>query len=210
MRGDRFVDLPFGRGAPALGGAAWIAAPAMDDWRHRPGQSRYRKRTGCVRPPDDSHRGLGGGRGGLPGNPVPEQTGGVPHSDHAGDTAAARGHAAGRHHHQSGTRGSSFLGHTNHAPRDLREPGGHRHRERPAVPGAPGAEPRADRGPRAGDRHRRGPEGDQPLDVRSAARVGDARRERDAAVWRRRRAHRPRRRRSVQDGRRVRCPSCVR
>ena len=37
--GDRFDDLPFRRGASACGGAAWIAAPAMDDWRRHSGQS---------------------------------------------------------------------------------------------------------------------------------------------------------------------------
>ena len=57
----------------------------------------------------------------------------VPHPDNAGDAAAARGHAAGRHRHQSGARGPSLLGQADRAPRDVRQPGGDRHRERAAV-----------------------------------------------------------------------------
>ena len=43
------------------------------------------------------------------------------------------------------------------AAEDLRRPGGHRHRERAAVPGARGPEPRADRGAGAADGHERDP-----------------------------------------------------
>ena len=65
---------------------------------------------------------------------------------------------------------------------DIRRPGGDRHRERAAVPGAAGAQPRADRGAGAADGDQRGAEGHQPLDVRPRAGPGDVDRERDAAV----------------------------
>ena len=60
---------------------------------------------------------------------------------------------------------------------DLRRPGGDRHRERAAVHGARGPEPRADRGPRAADRHRRDPAGHLQLADRPPA--GDGRRGRE-------------------------------
>ena len=60
------------------------------------------------RPADDPRRGHPGGRGGVPGHRVPQQAGRVLYPDNAGDAAAARGHAAGRHHHQSGARAQPF------------------------------------------------------------------------------------------------------
>ena len=39
----------------------------------------------------------------------------------------------------SGARGPTLLGQADRAPRDVRQPGGHRHRERPAVPELRGA-----------------------------------------------------------------------
>ena len=48
------------------------------------------------------------------------------------------------------------------APGDLRRPGGDRYRERAAVPGAGGAEPRPDRGAGTADGNRRDPAGHQP------------------------------------------------
>ena len=70
-----------------------------------PVSARHRRRTGCARPADDPRRGHPGGRGGVPGNRVPHQAAGSPARTMAGDAAAARGHAAGRHLHQSGARG---------------------------------------------------------------------------------------------------------
>ena len=72
----------------------------------------------------------------------------------------------------------SFLGQAHQAPRDLRRSGRHRHRERPPVHGARGAEPRPHRGARPADRDQRSPEGHQPLDVRPPARAGNPHRER--------------------------------
>ncbi len=66
--------------------------------------------------------------------------------------------------------------------RDLRRPGRHRHRERAPVHRAGGAQQRAPRRARAADGDQRTAQGDQPLHVRSPARVRDAHRERDPAV----------------------------
>ena len=63
-----------------------------------------------------------------------------------------------------------FTDRADRAAQDVRRPGRHRHRERAAVPGAGGAQPRADRGARAADRDQRGPEGHQPLDLRPRSR----------------------------------------
>ncbi len=64
------------------------------------------------------------------------------------------------------------------AAEDLCRPGGDRHRERAAVHGAGGPEPRADRGPRAADGHGRDPAGDLQLADRPPARLGRHGRER--------------------------------
>ena len=82
-------------------------------------------------------------------------------------------------------RGTALHRQADRAGEDLRRPGGHRDRERPPAPGAPGPEPRSDRGPRAADRDERGPQGHQPLDVRSPARAGNPHRERGEALRRR-------------------------
>ena len=63
VRGDGFGDLPSRRGAPALDGAAWTAAPINGDRRQRPRQPWHRRRTGGARPTDDPRRGHHGGRG---------------------------------------------------------------------------------------------------------------------------------------------------
>ena len=47
--------------------------------------------------------------------------------------------------------------------RNLRRPGRDRHREHAAVRGGAGAKSRAERGPRAADRHQRSPQGNRPL-----------------------------------------------
>ena len=61
---------------------------------------------------------------------------------------------------------------------DLRRPGGHRHRERAAVPGAGDAQPRPRRGAGAADRDQRDPAGDQPLAHGPPAGARDGRRAR--------------------------------
>ena len=60
-----------------------------------------------------------------------------------------------------------FYGQADRAAQDLRRPGGHRHRERAAVQGAGGAQPRAHRGAGAADGHGRDPAGDRrsPTDL---------------------------------------------
>ena len=78
---------------------------------------------------------------------------------------------------------------------DLRRPGGDRDRERPPVPGARGAEPRADRGARAADGDRRDPACHLQLPDGSPAGPGGGGRERGPSL-RVERCHRvPRRRR---------------
>ena len=76
---------------------------ASGRWRseNHPRQPRHRRRTGGARPTDDPRRGHHAGRGRVPGDRVPHAADRVPRSDHAGDTAAARGHAAGRHFHRA-------------------------------------------------------------------------------------------------------------
>ena len=65
---------------------------------------------------------------------------------------------------------------------DLRRPGGDRDRERAAVPGARGAEPRADRGARAADGDRGDPPGHRELTDRSPAGPRGGGRERDPSL----------------------------
>ena len=74
------------------------------------------------------------------------------------------------------------------APQDLRRPGRDRHRERAAVHGAGGAQPRSHRVPRPADRHERDPAGDQHLANGSSASAGRGRQERHALLWRPRRS----------------------
>ena len=64
------------------------------------------------------------------------------------------------------------------ARQDLRRPGGHRDRERPALPGAGGPQPRPHRDPGAADRDRRDPARHQQLADRRPAGVRDHRQER--------------------------------
>ena len=66
--------------------------------------------------------------------------------------------------------------------RDVRRPGGDRDRERAPVHGAPGAQPRADRGAGAADGDGRDPAGHQPVADRPPAGVRRDRRERGAPV----------------------------
>ena len=139
------------------------AAPSTGDRRHHPGQSRHRSRAGCGRPADDPRRGPYGGRNGVPDYRVPREAGRDSLPNNLGDTAAARGHAAGRHLHQSRARGSSLLGQADRAPRDVRQPGRDRHRERPSVHGVGGAQRRAGGVPRAADGDGRDPAGDREL-----------------------------------------------
>ncbi len=106
---------------------------------------------------DDPHRGLSA----LPETGVPRDAGplaadAVPRSDGAGHAAPARRHAHWRHLHAADG-GAALHGQADRAGEDLRRPGGHRHRERAAVHGARGPEPRADRGAGAADGHRRDP-----------------------------------------------------
>ena len=82
-------------------------------------------------------------------------------------SVSGRTHAAGRQrrrcdHGSAAAPAGPFSATADRAAGDLRRPGGHRHRERAAVQGARGAQPRADRGARAADRHGRDPAGDQP------------------------------------------------
>ena len=65
---------------------------------------------------------------------------------------------------------------------DLRRPGRHRHRERPPVHGAGGAEPRPDRGARAADGHERDPAGHLQLADRCPAGLRHDREERRTPV----------------------------
>ena len=172
------------------GGATRIAAPWIPgDRRHHPGRSRHHSRTGCTRPADDPRRGHRDSRAGVPDNRVPLEAGRGLHPDNLGDTAAARRYTAGRHLHQSGARGPAVLGQADRAPRDVCQPGRHRHRERPAVQGIGGPQSRGDRGAGAADRDWRDPRGDQrsPTDIqpifdvmcRSAVRLCEA----SSAPW---------------------------
>ncbi len=90
---------------------------------------------------------------------------------------------------------------------DVRRPSRHRHRERSAVHGAPGKEPRphrcscaGHRVSRATDGNERDPSGDQQLADQCPAGVRCDRRERRAALQRRGRVHRPRRGRRATGG----------
>ena len=71
------------------------------------------------------------------------------------------------------------------AGEDLRRPGGDRHRERAALHGAGGPQPRPDGDPRAADRHQRDPARHLQLADRHPARVRRGRRERARASARR-------------------------
>ena len=84
----------------------------------------------------------------------------------------------GRHRRRRRPEVQPVLGQADRAARDLRRPGGDRDRERAAVQGAGGAEPRADRGARAADGHGRDPAGDRQLADRPPAGVRRHRRER--------------------------------
>ena len=161
-----------GIAAPAHGeSASTIPRPAADTVGGR----------AVLRPADDPHRGHRGSRGRVPGRSVAAARRlGLP--DHAGGAAAARGRADRRRSSSSRTRGPAVLGQADRAPRDLRRPGGHRHRERAAVHGAGGAEPRADRGARAADGDERDPAGHRELADRPPAGLRRRRRERRAAV----------------------------
>ena len=68
-------------------------------------------------------------------------------------------------------RGPAVLRPADRAAPDLRRPGRHRHRERPAVPGAGAAQPRPHRDPRAADGHRRDPARHLQLPDRRPARL---------------------------------------
>ena len=73
-------------------------------------------------------------------------------------------------------------------PEDLRRPGRHRHRERPPVHRAGGAQQRAAGRARAADGDQRAAQGDRPVHLRSPAGLRDAGRERGPAVRGRARA----------------------
>ena len=77
-----------------------------------------------------------------------------------------------------------FSAEADRAAPDLRRPGGDRDRERAAVHGARGPEPRADRGPRAADGHRGDPAGHLQLADRPPAGHGRRGRERRAILRR--------------------------
>ena len=77
---------------------------------------------------------------------------------------------------------------------DLRRSGGHRHRERPPVHRAGGAQQRAAGLARAADGDQRAAQGDRPVHLRSAAGLRDAGRERGPAVRGRARVRLPLRR----------------
>ena len=73
--------------------------------------------------------------------------------------SAATGGGADRRDPAPARGAGSVHGQADRAAPDLRRPGGDRDRERAPVQRAPGAEPRADRGARAADGHRRDPAG---------------------------------------------------
>ncbi len=112
--------------------------------------------------------------------------------------ATSRGRAAGgapsrcrccvrrthRGHHRHPGRTAAVLRQADRAAPDLRRPGGDRHRERAAVQGARGAEPRADRGAGAADGHQRDPAGHRRVADRRAAGARRHRRERGPALRR--------------------------
>ena len=94
------------------------------------------------------------------------------HSHRAGRPAAARGRAARRRSLIRRTRGAAVHRQADRAPRDLRRPGGHRHRERPPVQ-------RDEGGARSSRRRRsRDPAGDRELADRPPAGHGGRCRER--------------------------------
>ena len=120
-------------GAPAPGGAAWTAAQLPGDRRHHSGKSRHRRRTG-VRDhgrstsrtsglPRRSYRQLCPARGaGTASGPWWRRRCCARVSRWASSTS-------------SGARARALFGRADRAPQDVRQPGGHRHRERPAVHG---------------------------------------------------------------------------
>ena len=87
---------------------------------------------------------------------------------------------AGRRHPRSPGEPGPFTD-SRSAPRDVRQPGRHRHRERPAVQDSR-HEPRADRGARAADGHERDPAGDLELADRRPAGLRSDRPERGPAL----------------------------
>ena len=94
-------------------------------------------------------------------------------------------------------RGAALHGAADRPARDLRRPGGDRDRERPAIPGTGGAQPRPDRDAGAADSHERDPAGHLELADRRPAGARHRRGERRSAVRGVRRCHRRR------DGERV-------
>ena len=114
-----------------------------------------------------------------PGHPHPGRHGrprvrmGRGRERHRGSDDPRRPDAPGglRHRclHDPADRGAALHRQADRAGEDLCRPGGHRRRERPPAPGAPDPEPQSDRGPRAADRDRRDPRGDQRVAHRRPA-----------------------------------------
>ncbi len=152
-RAPRLDLRPGGRGH-----AAGRSAGAARDAPH--GENRTADQPGLgvgTRGDRPSHhsRGRPPGRGrGVPGRGDLRSPVRPPH--HAGDAPHARGRSAGGAD-GAAERGAAVHRQAGQAPRDLRRPGGDRDRERPPVPGARAAEPRARRGARAADRDRGDP-----------------------------------------------------
>ena len=109
---------------------------------------------------------------------------------------AARGQPHRRHRRHRADEAAALPDDADRAAPDLRRPGGHRHRERPPVHGAGGAQPRADARRSSSRRRPARCCGHQPVAPRPPAGLRDAGRERRPAVRRGRGVHLPLRRRS--------------
>ena len=157
------VDLPPGGRRPAAGGQPRAAADAV----RRSAEPSPPARELGDRPSGARRDGRSTSRTSLalPETEFPETRGALRQlgsAPHALATPLLREACQSAPSSIAPERGPALHRQADRAPRDLRRPGGDRDRERAAVHGARGPEPRADRGARAADGDRRDPAGHQP------------------------------------------------
>ena len=125
-----------GEHAPRSVAAPWAAAPALADRRHRPpSRPTARRRPGRASTGGRSTSRTSRGRGGVSRTRSAHAPGWVATPDVLATPLLREGAPLGVIIDPA-DRGPPVLGQADRAPRDLRRPGGHRHRERAPVHGA--------------------------------------------------------------------------